>query len=122
MKTSTTKLSTIGIGLIILNLAFTAVSDAQLTGRKFLEAAVAMWTFEEVGREGIPDITGNGHDAKLVNKPTLVDGKFGKAIEFSDDRKNYLEPVRTYAVEPSKPCSSAMQRELSMPDESGNSS
>ena len=81
----------IGLSLIVLNLAFTAVSDAQLTGRKFLEAAVAMWTFEEVGREGIPDITGNGHDAKLVNKPTLVDGMFGKAIEFSDDRKNYLE-------------------------------
>lgn len=91
MRTSTTKLRMIGLSLIVLNLAFTAVSDAQLTGRKFLEAAVAMWTFEEVGREGIPDITGNGHDAKLVNKPTLVDGMFGKAIEFSDDRKNYLE-------------------------------
>ena len=91
MRTSTTKLRMIGLSLIVLNLAFTAVSDAQLTGRKFLEAAVAMWTFEEVGREGIPDITGNGHDAKLVNKPVLVDGMFGKAIEFSDDRKNYLE-------------------------------
>ena len=91
MRTSTTKLRMIGLSLIVLNLAFTAVSDAQLTGRKFLEAAVAMWTFEEVGREGIPDITGNGHDAKLVNKPTLVNGKFGKAVEFSDDRKNYLE-------------------------------
>ena len=91
MRTSTTKLSTIGISLIILNIAFTTVSDAQLTGRKFLEKAVAIWTFEESGREGIPDITGNGHDAKMVNKPTLVDGRFGKAIEFSDSRKNYLE-------------------------------
>jgi hypothetical protein len=91
MRTLTIKLSIIGIGLIILNLAFTAVSDAQLTGRKFLEAAVAMWTFEEAARVGIPDITGNGHDAKLINKPVLVDGKFGKAIEFSDTRKNYLE-------------------------------
>ena len=91
MKTSTTKLSTIGISLIILNIVFTTVSDARLTGPKFLEAAVAIWTFEEAGREGIPDITGNGHDAKLVNKPVLVDGKFGKAVEFSDTRKNYLE-------------------------------
>ncbi len=41
--------------------------------------------------KGIPDITGNGHDAKLVNKPALVEGKFGRAIEFSDTRKNYLE-------------------------------
>ncbi len=91
MKTFTTKLSTVGIGLIILNIVFTAVSDAQLRGRKFLEAAVAIWTFEEVGRVGVPDVTGNGHDAKLVNKPALVDGKFGRAIEFSDSRKNYLE-------------------------------
>ena len=91
MRNSTTKLGTIGIGLIILNIVFTAVSDARLTGPKFLEAAVAIWTFEEAGREGIPDVTGKGHDAKLVNKPTLVDGKFGKAIEFSDTRKNYLE-------------------------------
>ena len=64
MRPSTTKLSTIGIGLIVLNIVLTTVSDAQLTGRKFLEKAVAIWTFEEVGMKGIPDITGNGHDAK----------------------------------------------------------
>ena len=91
MRVFTTKLGAIGIILIILNIVFTTVSNAQLTGRKFLEKAVAIWTFEEAGREGIPDITGNGHNAKLVNKPALVDGKFGKAIEFSDNRKNYLE-------------------------------
>lgn len=88
MRTSIAKLSPVAISLII---GFAMVSDAQLTGRKFLEKAVAMWTFEEVGRNGIPDITGNGHNAKLINKPALVDGKFGKAIEFSDTRKNYLE-------------------------------
>jgi len=91
MRTSTTKLSTLGISLIILNIAFATPGDARLTGPKFLEAAVAIWTFEEAGREGIPDITGNGHNAKLVNKPALADAKFGKAIEFSDARKNYLE-------------------------------
>ncbi len=91
MNNSITKLSTISLSLIVLSLAFTTVSDAQLRGRKLLEAAVAIWTFEEAGRVGIPDITGKGHDAKLVNKPALVDGKFGKAIEFSDSRKNYLE-------------------------------
>ena len=91
MKISTLRLSTMGMGLIVLNIVFTAVGDARLTGPKFLEAAVAIWTFEEAGNEGIPDITGNGHDAKLVNKPALVDGKFGRAIEFSDTRKNYLE-------------------------------
>ena len=91
MRASTAKLSTVAISLIILNIGFTVVSDAQLTGPKFLEKAVAIWTFEEAGKEGIPDITGNGHNAKLINKPALVDGKFGKTIEFSDTRKNYLE-------------------------------
>ena len=91
MRVFTTRLSTIGISLIVLNIMFTTVSDARLTGREFLEKAVAIWTFEAAGRAGIPDITGNGHDAKLVNKPALVDGKFGKAIELSDTRKNYLE-------------------------------
>ena len=91
MRGSTTKLGTIGIGLIVLNIVFTAVCDARLTGRDFLEKAVAIWTFEEAGMGGIPDITGNGHDAKLINKPALVEGKFGRAIEFSDTRKNYLE-------------------------------
>ena len=91
MRFSTAKLSAIGIGLIALNIVFTAGSDARLTGREFLEKAVAIWTFEEAGNKGIPDITGNGHNAKLINKPGLVDGKFGKAIEFSDTRKNYLE-------------------------------
>ena len=91
MRVSTAKLSAIGISLIIMNIACVTVSDARLTGPEFLEKAIAIWTFEEAGMKGIPDITGNGHDAKLINKPALVDGKFGRAIEFSDTRKNYLE-------------------------------
>jgi hypothetical protein len=91
MRISVAKFISISLILLILNLEFTLVSDAQLTGRKFLEKAVAIWTFEEAGMKGIPDITGNGHNAKLINKPALVDGKFGRAIEFSDTRKNYLE-------------------------------
>ena len=91
MNIRVTKLGMLGISIIAIILTLTGVSSAQLKGRQFLKAAVAIWTFEEAGRVGVPDVTGNGHDAKLMNKPNLVEGKFGKAVEFSDSRKNYLE-------------------------------
>ncbi len=96
MNTFITRLSGIGLGLIILNLLLTDMSNAQLTGPKFLDAAVAIWTFEETERNKdhepfVKDVSGNGHDAVLVNRPQLVAGKFGKAAKFSDGAKNYME-------------------------------
>ena len=41
MRISAARLISISLSLIILNLELTVVSDAQLTGRKFLEEAVA---------------------------------------------------------------------------------
>ena len=72
------------------------VSDAKLTGPELLEAAVAIWTFEGTERNKdndpfVKDVSGNGHDAVMMNKPTLIDGQFGKAVEFNAGRKNYLE-------------------------------
>ena len=86
----------VGLGLIIIGLMLTGVSDARLTGPELLEAAVAIWTFEGTERNKdndpfVKDVTGNGHDAVMVNKPSLVDGQFGKAVEFNAGRKNYLE-------------------------------
>lgn len=85
-----------GLGLIIMSLILTTVSDARLTGPELLEAAVAIWTFESTERNKdndpfVQDVSGNGHDAVMVNKPSLVDGQFGKAVEFNAGRKNYLE-------------------------------
>ena len=90
------RLSGVGLGLIIMILILTAVSDARLTGPELLEAAVAIWTFEGTERNKdndpfVKDVSGNGHDAVMVNKPSLVDGQFGKAVEFNSGRKNYLE-------------------------------
>ena len=75
---------------------FAGVSDAKLTGPELLEAAVAIWTFEGTERNKdndpfVKDVSGNGHDAVMLNKPALVDGQFGKAVEFNAGRKNYLE-------------------------------
>ena len=86
----------VGLGLIIMSLIGTTVSDARLTGPELLEAAVAIWTFERTDRNEendpfVKDVSGNGHDAVMMNKPALVDGKFGKAVEFNAGRKNYLK-------------------------------
>ena len=67
-----------------------------MTGPELLEAAVAIWTFEKTERNEdndpfFRDISGNGHDAVMLNKPALVEGQFGKAVEFNAGRKNYLE-------------------------------
>lgn len=90
------KLGRIRLGLIIMILVVTPVSNAKLTGPELLKAAVAMWTFEGIERNKdndpfVKDVSGNGHDALMVNRPALVDGQFGKAVEFNAGRKNYLE-------------------------------
>lgn len=75
--------------LIITSLTLTNVSDAQ---HKLLKNVVAMWLFDDVGNQGsIKDSSGNNHHAKLINKPKLVEGKFGEAVQFSQSKKNYLE-------------------------------
>ena len=90
------RLNGVGLGLIIMSLILTTVSDARLTGPELLEAAVAIWTFDETERNKdndpfVKDVSGNGHDAVMLNKPSLVKGQFGKAVEFNAGRKNYLE-------------------------------
>ena len=96
MKTFITGLGRIVLGLIIMNWVLAGTSHARLTGPELLEAAVAIWTFDRTERNKdndpfVEDVSGNGHDAVMVNKPALVDGQFGKAVEFNSGRKNYLE-------------------------------
>ena len=96
MKIFITGLGRIVLGLIIMNWVLAGTSHARLTGPELLEAAVAIWTFDRTERNKdndpfVEDVSGNGHDAVMVNKPALVDGQFGKAVEFNSGRKNYLE-------------------------------
>ena len=96
MKIFINRLFGVGFGLIIMSLILTTVSEARLTGPELLEAAVAIWTFEGTERNKdndpfVKDVSGNGHDAVMMNKPSLVEGQFGKAVEFNAGRKNYLE-------------------------------
>ena len=96
MNTFVNGIGRVGLGLMVMHWMFAGVSDAKLTGPELLEAAVAIWTFERTDRNEdndpfVKDLTGNGHDAVMLNKPALVDGQFGKAVEFNAGRKNYLE-------------------------------
>jgi hypothetical protein len=58
----------------------TGGSDAKIE----LEDVVATWLFEEEKEGGVgADTSGNGHHGELVNRPKVVDGKFGKALQFN---------------------------------------
>ena len=89
------KLSILCTGLIAVNLALASIGYGQ---SKLLKDAVAVWLFDEITKkkekraivEVISDVTGNGHDARLLNEPKLRDGKFNMAMEFSQRRKSYL--------------------------------
>jgi len=45
--------------------------------------AVAIWSFDEGKGEILKDTSGNGNDGKFVKVPKWVNGKVGKALEFS---------------------------------------
>ena len=91
-----TSLGKIGPGVVIMSCLISGRSYARLTGPELLEAAVAIWTFDGTERNEdndpfVKDVSGRGHDAVMINKPALVEGQFGKAVEFNAGRKNYLE-------------------------------
>ena len=90
------RLGKVGLGLVIMSWLLTGVSHAKLTGPELLNAAVAIWTFDGTERNKdndpfVKDVSGNGHDAVMINRPQLVEGKFGKAAKFNDGAKNYME-------------------------------
>ena len=86
------KLGIISISLMIVNLILVDASYAQLARNRFLRDVVAMWRFDKIEKRGfIEDISGNGHYAESINNPTLVEGKFGMAMQFSQKNKRYLQ-------------------------------
>ena len=96
MNAFITKVGKVGLGLVIMSWLISGKSYARLTGPELLEAAVAIWTFDETERNEdndpfVKDVSGKGHDAVMINKPALVEGQFGKSVEFNAGRKNYLE-------------------------------
>ncbi|MDE0686272.1 MAG: hypothetical protein OXI63_25375, partial [Candidatus Poribacteria bacterium] len=70
------------ITLIVLSLAFTSISTAELD----LKTAVGMWLFDDGKGDTAVDSSENGNDGELVNGPKWIkNGKFGSALEFNGD-------------------------------------
>ncbi|MBM3211624.1 LamG domain-containing protein, partial [Candidatus Poribacteria bacterium] len=63
--------------LVTLNLSIPAL--AAINTKDIL----GIWTMDEGSGKEVKDLSGNGHDGELVGNAKWVDGKSGKALEFS---------------------------------------
>ncbi len=68
---------------LLLVIAFIACPVIQTAAEINPEDILGIWTFDEGDEEGARDLSGNDHDGEIVGNVELVDGKFGKAIEFA---------------------------------------
>jgi len=57
-----------------------------------IKTCVGMWLFNEDKGDTAADSSGNKNDGKIMNGPKLVDGKFGKALEFNGV-DNYVQMI-----------------------------
>jgi len=87
MKTIVIRTTLVCIGLVLIHLVPVGQSYAKVD----LEAAIAIWLFDEGKGEEAQDSTGNGHDSEL-NDTKWVDGKFGKALSFDGGSSNGKTP------------------------------
>ncbi|HIO08700.1 TPA: hypothetical protein EYN09_17455 [Candidatus Poribacteria bacterium] len=55
------------------------------------EDIVAIWMFDEGSGNTLKNSSENGNDGKLIERPTWVDGKFGKALKFNADKKQRVK-------------------------------
>jgi hypothetical protein len=101
-------LSNIVLGLmfaLLLSLAFTAPAKAQNTADSH---TVGLWHLDEVTPDGYreitPDATGQNPGTLIPapTSPTLVEGKFGKAMEFDGNNGVYV-PIRFLVGFPPSP-------------------
>ncbi len=74
-----TRLTIICISFIIVSLVFAGQSHAEVNS----EAVLGIWLLDEGKGDIAEDSSGNGHDGTLRGAPNWVDGRFGKALEFT---------------------------------------
>ena len=72
------KVSIVCIGVILVSLTFTSVSDAGFAPGDI----VGLWLFDKDGADVAADSSGNELDGTIEGKPKWGDGVFGKALEF----------------------------------------
>jgi hypothetical protein len=62
--------------------AYGSVEGAAITN-----GLIAYWAFDEGTGSTTADGSGNGKNGTLVNSPTWIDGKLGKALQFSGTKR-----------------------------------
>jgi len=72
------------------NSEITSASDADATFIRVIDGVVGSWHFDEGSGLTAYDTSGNDNDGTLVNGPTWVDGKFGTALDFDREERNYV--------------------------------
>ncbi|MFC1634847.1 LamG-like jellyroll fold domain-containing protein [Planctomycetota bacterium] len=65
------------LGCLVLGVIAAGTTHAELVGQ---------WKFDEGAGTTAMDASGNGNDGTLEDDPTVVDGKFGYALAFEDNR------------------------------------
>ncbi len=66
-----------------------------------IQGLVLYLPFDEGSGDKTKDVSGNNNDGKLIGSPKWVDGKIGKALEFSGkENKNYVEIADNPSLNP----------------------
>lgn len=77
-------------------LVFIGRGQSAITKSDILSA----WLFDEGSGEDLKDASGNKNDGKLINGPTWVGGKYGKALEFDASKKQRVEVPNSPTLNP----------------------
>ena len=87
MKPSATWFTLTCIGLIGVSLVFTNIGSAEIDPSN----VVAAYLFDIENPDVLVDWSGNRNHGQINHKVNYVDGKFGKAILFDRNRKNFID-------------------------------
>jgi len=87
MKPSATWFTLACIGLIGVSLVFTNIGSAEIDPSN----VVAAYLFDIENPDVLIDWSGNRNHGQINHEVNYVDGKFGKAILFEPNRKNFID-------------------------------
>ena len=75
-----------------------------VTGNNFAainpDEIAGLWLFDDGAGDVLTDSSGNGNDGALINGPTWIDGKFGKALQFDSSKQQRVEIPNSDSLNP----------------------
>ncbi|HIE28460.1 TPA: LamG domain-containing protein [Candidatus Poribacteria bacterium] len=81
--------------LVALSLA-SEIAVAKIEEKDLL----GLWLFDDGKGDVLKDSSGNGNDGTLINGPTWIDGKFGKALQFVSAKQQRVEIPNSDSLNP----------------------